>query len=158
MWVLKLILIFLLFTILYQDCKDRLVYWFLYPMVGVLALSIQYFILPFNSILLNISTNLILVLFLLLICYMYTKLRKIEFASSFGLGDVLYFIFISFTFSTISFFVIFIFSLFFSLLLHLFLSQKDREKTVPLAGYMSLFFGVVYGITFFCESNFLYAC
>ena len=158
MWLLKLILIFLLFTILYQDCKERLVYWFLYPMVGVLALAIQYFILPFNSILLNISTNLILILFLLLVCYMYTKLRKIEFANSFGLGDVLFFIFISFTFSTISFFVLFIFSLFFSLLLHLFLSQKDREKTVPLAGYMSLFFGVVYGITFFCESNFLYTC
>ncbi|CAD0005752.1 general secretion pathway protein [Flavobacterium salmonis] len=158
MWVLKLILIFLLFTILYQDCKERLVYWFLYPMVGIIALTIQYFILPVNSILLNIGTNLILVLFLLSVSYMYTKLRKIEFSNSFGLGDVLFFIFISFTFSTISFFVLFIFSLFFSLLLHFALSQKDREKTVPLAGYMSLFFGVVYGITFFCESNFLYAC
>ncbi len=158
MWVLKLILIFLLFTILYQDCKDRLVYWFLYPMVGILSLAIQYFILPVNSILLNIATNLTLVLFLLLVCYLYTKLRKIEFNNSFGLGDVLFFVFISFTFSTISFFVLFIFSLFFSLLLHIVLSQKDREKTVPLAGYMSLFFGVVYGMTFFCESNFLYAC
>ena len=144
MWVLKLILIFLLFTILYQDCKDRLVYCFLYPMVGILALVIQYFILPVNSILLNIATNLTLVLFLLLVCYLYTKLRKMEFNNSFGLGDVLFFVFISFTFSTISFFVLFIFSLFFSLLLHIVFSQKDREKTVPLAGYMSLFFGVVF--------------
>ena len=157
MWCLKLILILLFFTILYQDCKDRLVYWFLYPLVGILALAIQYFILPVNSILLNVGTNLILVLFLLLVCYVYTKLRKLEFSNSFGLGDVLFFIFISFTFSTISFLVLFIFSLFFSLLLHLVLSQKDKQKTVPLAGYMSLFFGVVYGITFFCESNFLYA-
>lgn len=157
MWCLKLILILLFFTILYQDCKDRLVFWFLYPLVGILALSIQYFILPFNSILLNVGTNLILVLFLLLVCYVYTRLRKLEFTNSFGLGDVLFFIFISFTFSTISFLVLFIFSLFFSLLLHLVLSRKDQQKTVPLAGYMSLFFGVVYGITFFCESNFLYA-
>lgn len=157
MWCLKLILILLFFTILYQDCKDRLVYWFLYTLVGILALAIQYFILPVNSILLNVGTNLILVLFLLLVCYVYTKLRKLEFSNSFGLGDVLFFIFISFTFSTISFLVLFIFSLFFSLLLHLVLSQKDKQKTVPLAGYMSLFFGVVYGITFFCESNFLYA-
>lgn len=157
MWCLKFILILLFFTILYQDCKDRLVYWFLYPLVGILALVIQYFILPFNSILLNVGTNLILVLFLLLVCYVYTRLRKLEFTNSFGLGDVLFFIFIAFTFSTISFLVLFIFSLFFSLLLHLVLSRKDKQKTVPLAGYMSLFFGVVYGITFFCESNFLYA-
>ena len=157
MWCLKLILILLFFTILYQDCKDRLVYWFLYPLVGILALAIQYFILPFNSILLNVGTNLILVLFLLLVCYTYTRLRRLEFTNSFGLGDVLFFIFITFTFSTISFLVLFIFSLFFSLLLHLVLSRKNQQKTVPLAGYMSLFFGVVYGITFFCESNFLYA-
>lgn len=157
MWCLKLILILLFFTILYQDCKDRLVYWFLYPLVGIMALAIQYFILPFNSILLNVGTNLLLVLFLLLVCYVYTRLRKMEFSNSFGLGDVLFFIFITFTFSTISFLVLFIFSLFFSLLLHLVLSRKDQQKTVPLAGYMSLFFGVVYGITFFCESNFLYA-
>lgn len=157
MWCLKLILILLFFTILYQDCKDRLVFWFLYPLVGILALAIQYFILPFNSILLNIGTNLILVFFLLLVCYAYTRLRKLEFSNSFGFGDVLFFIFIAFTFSTISFLVLFIFSLFFSLLLHLVLSRKDQQKTVPLAGYMSLFFGVVYGITFFCESNFLYA-
>ncbi|EJL60658.1 hypothetical protein PMI10_03716 [Flavobacterium sp. CF136] len=157
MWCLKLILILLFFTILYQDCKDRLVFWFLYPLAGILALAIQYFILPVNSILLNVGTNLILVLFLLLVCYVYTRLRKLEFSNSFGLGDVLFFIFISFTFSTISFLVLFIFSLFFSLLLHLVLSQKGKQKTVPLAGYMSLFFGVVYGITFFCESNFLYA-
>lgn len=157
MWCLKSILILLFFTILYQDCKDRLVYWFLYPLVGILALAIQYFILPVNSILLNVGSNLILVLFLLSVCYVYTRLRKLEFSNSFGLGDVLFFIFIAFTFSTISFLVLFIFSLFFSLLLHLILSRKDKEKTVPLAGYMSLFFGVVYGITFFCESNFLYA-
>ncbi|WP_348799717.1 hypothetical protein [Flavobacterium adhaerens] len=154
----KVILISLLFTVLYQDYKDRLVHWFLFPLIGVFAFAIQYLLLPLHLILLNVGTNLILVLFLLLVCYAYTKLRKIEFRNSFGLGDVLFFIFISFTFSTISFLVLFIFSLCFSLLLHLVLSQKSKEKTVPLAGYMALFFGVVYGFTFFCESNFLYAC
>lgn len=158
MGFLKLLLISLFFIILYQDYKDRLVYWFLYPLVGVLALAVQHFILPFNSILVNVGTNLILISFLLAVSYVYTRLRRIEFKSSFGLGDVLFFIFISCTFATISFLVLFVFSLFFSLLMHFVLSAKNKEKTVPLAGYMSLFFGVVYGITFFYESNFLYAC
>ena len=158
MWLLKLILIFIFFTILYQDYKDRLVYWFLYPLVGMLAAAIQFLIVPIESIMLNIGVNLCLVLFLLLVCYVYSRIRKIEFLNSFGLGDILFFIFISFTFSIISFLVLFIFSLIFSLLAHFLLSINSKDKTVPLAGYMSLFFGIVYGFTFFYESNFLYAC
>lgn len=158
MWLLKLILIFIFFTILYQDYKDRLVYWFLYPMVGILAAAIQFLIVPIDSIILNIGVNLCLVLFLLVVSYVYTRVRKIEFLNSFGLGDILFFIFISFTFSIISFLVLFIFSLIFSLLAHFLLSVNSKDKTVPLAGYMSFFFGVVYGFTFFYESNFLYAC
>ena len=158
MWLLKLILIFIFFTILYQDYKDRLVYWFLYPLVGILAVAIQFLILPIDSIMLNIVLNLCLVLFLLLVCYVYTRVRKMEFANSFGLGDILFFIFISFTFSIISFLILFIFSLIFSLLVHFLLSGNSKDKTVPLAGYMSLFFGSVYGFTFFYESNFLYSC
>lgn len=157
MWLLKTILIVLFFTVLYQDFKDRLVYWFLYPLIGVLAFSIQFLIVPINSIMLNIISNLALVLFLLLVCYLYARVRKLDFANSFGLGDVLFFVFICFTFSIISFIVLFIFSLIFSLLAHFVLSKNSNDKTVPLAGYMSLFFGTVYGFTFFCEGNFLYA-
>ena len=157
MWLLKIILILLFFTILYQDCKDRMVYWFLYPLIGILAFAIQFLILPIDSIMLNISSNLALVLFLLLVSYLYVRVRKLKFSKSFGLGDVLFFIFISFTFSIISFIILFIFSLIFSLLAHFALSKKSYDKTVPLAGYMSLFFGTVYAFTFFCEGNFLYA-
>jgi hypothetical protein len=157
MLLLKFLLIILFFIILYQDCKDRLVYWFLYPLIGVLAFTIQLTILPINTVLLNSGVNLIFVSFLLIVCYGYTKLRGIEFEKSFGLGDVLFFVFISFSFSIISFFVLFLFSLFFSLLLHFVLSVNKEKRTVPLAGYMALFFGVVYGITFFYDSNFLYA-
>lgn len=157
MWLLKLLLVVLLFIILYQDYKDRLVYWFLYPLIGILAFVIQISFLPLESVLFNIAINLVLVSFLLVVCYGYTKLRKLEFKNSFGIGDVLFFLFISFSFSIISFFVLFLFSLLFSLILHFVLSKNNVNKTVPLAGYMSLFFGVVYGVTFFYESNFLYA-
>jgi heme exporter protein D len=156
MWILKTILIILFFTILYQDCKERLVHWFLYPAIGLFALAIQYAIVPLSSVLLNVGVNLILVLLVLLTSYLYTRIRKVSFNESFGMGDVLFFIFITCTFSVISFLVLFVFALLFSLLLHFILSKKEQEETVPLAGYMSLFFGCVYGITFFCKSTILY--
>jgi hypothetical protein len=155
MWLLKTILMVLFFTILYQDCKERLVHWFLYPAVGLLAFAVQYALVPLSSVLLNVGVNLIVVSLVLLTSYGYSRIRKIKFNEAFGIGDVLFFVFITSTFSVISFVVLFVFALLFSLILHVIVS-KSQEETVPLAGYMSLFFGCVYGSTFFCESTFLY--
>jgi hypothetical protein len=159
MWFLKLLLIAVFSIIFIQDCKDRKVYWFLYPSVGVLVFILQMKVVPFYSVLVNVIFNLLFVFVLLLVCYLYAalKLQQPLLKEVFGLGDVLFFIFIAFSFSIVSFFILFIFSLVFSLLLHFALQHKYTEKTVPLAGYLSLFFGVVYGISFFSESNFLYA-
>jgi hypothetical protein len=159
MWFLKISLLSSFFLILYQDCKDRKVYWFLYPTIGIFSFLIQMNFLPIYSGLLNVGINLIFVTSLLVVCYLYSafKLKKNLLQEVFGLGDVLFFVFIAFSFSIVSFFILFIFSLIFSLILHLALQDKQTEKTVPLAGYMSLFFGTVYTISFFYECNFLYA-
>lgn len=159
MWLLKGVLIGVFLFIFYQDCKDRKVFWFLYPIVGILVFVLQMQSVTIYPALTNSAINLVLVSFLLLICYLYSrlKLKKAFLDEVLGLGDLLFFIFISFSFSIISFLVLFVFSLLFSLLLHLALKHRDSQSTVPLAGYMALFFGVVYGIGFFCESNFLYA-
>lgn len=159
MWFLKIILLSSFFLILYQDCKDRKVYWFLYPTIGIFSFLIQISFLPIYSGLINVGINLIFVTSLLVVCYLYSafKLKKNLLQEVFGLGDVLFFVFIAFSFSIVSFFILFIFSLIFSLILHLALQHKQYEKTVPLAGYMSLFFGTVYTISFFYECNFLYA-
>lgn len=159
MWFLKILLLSVFFLILYQDCKDRKVYWFLYPAIGVLVFLLQISISPVYSVLINSVFNLLFVAVLLSVCYLYAafRLKKNLLKEVFGLGDVLFFIFIAFSFSIVSFFILFVFSLFFSLLLHFILKHKQAEKTVPLAGYMSLFFGTVYGISFFYECPFLYA-
>jgi hypothetical protein len=159
MWFLKLLLITIFFLILFQDYKDRKVYWFLYPIVGILAFVLQMEVVPIYSVLVNAGFNLLFVFVLLFVCYLYAtlKLQRPLLKEVFGLGDVLFFIFIAFSFSIVSFFVLLIFSLLFSLLLHFVLQNRQTEKTVPLAGYMSLFFGIVYGISFFWDSNFLYA-
>lgn len=159
MWVLKLLLLAAFSLIFFQDYKDRMVYWFLYPVVGVLVLLLQIQIIPINIALINSGFNLSFIVFLLVFCYLYAriKLKKSLLESVLGLGDILFFIAIAFSFSIVSFLVLFVFSLIFSLILHFVLQKKQTEKTVPLAGYMSLFFAVVYGVSFFCNFHFLYA-
>lgn len=160
MWLLKMVLIISFFIILFQDSKDRKVYWFLYPIVGLLTFFIQINESDFLISATNSMVNLVFVFIILSVCYFYAKLIKLKnhFTNDvLGIGDILFFVFISFSFASISFVVLFVFSLLFSLLLHLVLKNKNINKTVPLAGYMSLFFGTIYILSFFCDTNFLYA-
>lgn len=157
MWYLKLILILVFIIVLYQDFNNRLVYWFLYPIIGILAFAIQLYNLPLTIVFFNLGFNLLFVTLILGVSYLYVRYRNLDFKNAIGIGDILFFVFISCTFSIVSFFVLFVFSLLFSLIVHLVLSDKKEEQTVPLAGYMSLFFGVVYAVSFCCNSTFLYA-
>jgi uncharacterized membrane protein HdeD (DUF308 family) len=159
MWILKLLLMGVFTLIFVQDYKDRKVYRFLYPLMGALVFVLQWYTVSHETIIMNVGVNLLFVGFLLLTCYLYAKLklRQPLLKAVLGPGDVMFFVFIAFSFSMLSFIILFVFSLIFSLLLHLVFQHKQTEKTVPLAGYMSLFFGVVYGISFFSENNFLYA-
>lgn len=159
MWILKLLLMGVFFLVFFQDYKDRKVYWFLYPIIGILVFVLQMQTASMYPALINSGFNLVFISLLLLVCYAYAKLklRQPLLKEVFGLGDVLFFVCIAFSFSIVSFLILFVFSLLFSLLLHFSLQYKQTEKTVPLAGYMSLFFGIVYGISIFWECNFLYA-
>lgn len=157
MWYLKLILILVFAFVLYQDFKSRMVYWFFYPIIGVLAFTIQANFLPLSVALVNFGFNLLFIGIILTISLLYVKFKKLDFKNTIGIGDVLFFVFIAASFSIVSFFVLFVFSLVFSLIVHLILNSKKEDATVPLAGYMSLFFGFVYGFTFFYSDTFLYA-
>jgi hypothetical protein len=156
MWYFKIILLIVFFTVFYQDFSSRLVYWFLYPLIGILAFAIQLYNLPITIVFLNFGINLLFITLILAVSYLYVKYRNLDFKSAIGIGDILFFVFISCTFSIVSFLILFVFALLFSLILHIVLSNKKEQQTVPLAGYMSFFFAVVYVITFCCESNFLY--
>ena len=157
MWYLKLLLLLVFTLVLYQDFKSRLVYWFLYPIIGILAFAIQLHSLPLSIALTNLGGNLVFVVLILAVSMIYVRFRKLDFKNTIGIGDILFFLFIAGTFSIVSFLVLFVFSLLFSLILHLVLSNKNEQSTVPLAGYMSLFFGAVYAISFFWNDTFLYA-
>lgn len=145
MLFLKIILLGSLGFILYQDVKERQVYWFLFPIIA-LCTGILFYNNTISELFISASLlNLIFVTVLLIAVYLYSRFKlKTKFNHVFGLGDVLFFFAVCSSFSTISFIVIFSCSLFFSLILHLFLSQNKKSLTVPLAGYMSLFFSFIY--------------
>jgi cytochrome bd-type quinol oxidase subunit 2 len=158
MWMLKFILIAVLLFVFFQDSKERKVYWFFYPIVGVLVFVMQIIKISIYPALINSGFNLSLVFLIIMSCFVYVKLKLHQpLTEVLGLGDILFFIAIAFSFSIVSFLFLFVFALLFSLLLHLVLQQRQTDKTVPLAGNMALFFGVVYGVSFLCECNFLYA-
>jgi len=156
---LKLCLIAIFIIIFWQDTKDRLVYWFLFPTIGVAAYILNARSIGFLPALVNSFLNLMLILAVLLASYLYLAfIKKQGFLNeSIGMGDLIFFMFLPFTFSTVTFVILFVFSLIFSLLLHLIYKRKQVDKTVPLAGYMALFFAAVYSISFFTKPQYLFS-
>lgn len=153
MLIAKLILIIAFIVVFLQDYKERQVYWFMFLIIGLLGGFLFYkSTLPelfVSAVVLNIS----FICLLVFIMYLYAKIKlKTHFLQTIGIGDLFLFLALAVSFSTISFVVIFISSLIFSLLLHLYLSKNKKVETVPLAGYMSVFFLASY---FFHWSGFI---
>lgn len=151
---LKSVLIVVFFTIFYQDNKERLVSAYLYFLIALLGTilhsfySPNYFVLFFEALI-----NLLVVLTVLLVAFLTSILIfKNKFLNhSFGIGDVFMFLSLCFLFPSSTFIVFFVFSLFFSLFIHLLFNTKN--KTIPLAGFMSLFYGLMYIFTLLFKFN-----
>ena len=153
---IKIILILTLAYVLFQDVKERLVYWFLFPLTALCCGVLHYFNTLPELFYISVAINMAFTSILLLIVFLYAKIKlKTAFNQAFGLGDVLIFLALTFSFSSVSFIVLFICALLFSLLLHF--ALKKKNTVVPLAGYMCLFFGVVYLANWFDFINSLYS-
>jgi len=142
-----------LFLIFLQDYKDRLVYGFLYFFVFLFTFLNQLFYADYRVIIGESILNLMIISFVLFFSFLISKfvLKKDFVNGSIGIGDIFLFFALCFSFPVVSFIIFFVSSLFFSLFLHFFISkQKDL---IPLAGYMSLFFLIVYFIIFITNYN-----
>ncbi len=145
MVIIKIILIVALIMVFIQDRKDRKVYWFLFPFIAFASGVLLY-----NSILpelfyMSIIINVLFIIILIAVVFLYSKFKlRTTITDTFGLGDGLMFIALAFTFSSISFIILFVFGLIFSLMIHVIFKNKSRYNTVPLAGYLSLFFMITY--------------
>ena len=141
-----------------QDIKSRLVYWFCFPLIAVCAGALMYQQTTFNQFLWGLGINLLFVSLLIVVVYVYSKLKiKSNIQDTFGLGDALLFFGLAFSFMSVSFIVLFVFGLIFSLVMHLVIKSKLKQDTVPLAGYLSLFFALAYLAYWFGILNSVYS-
>tara|TARA_R110002050_G_scaffold137538_3_gene261157 strand:+ start:1558 stop:2037 length:480 start_codon:yes stop_codon:yes gene_type:complete len=145
MVIIKIILIVALIMVFIQDRKDREVYWFLFPIIAFATGVLLY-----NSMLpelfyITLIINLLFIIILFTVVFLYSKFKlRTTITDTFGLGDGLMFMALAFTFSSISFMILFVFGLIFSLIIHVIFKKKSKHKTVPLAGYLSLYFIIIY--------------
>ncbi len=143
---IKVLLILSFLLILIQDIRAREVHWFLFPISGICAGVLYYNHTLSELFMASVVVNLIFIGSLIGIIFLYTTLKlKTAFKNVIGLGDVLLFIALAFSFSSVSFLILFIFSLVFALVIHKATKPQHIYKDlIPLAGYMSLFFAVAY--------------
>ena len=158
LYLLKIVCLFCLSAIIAQDFKERKVYTWLLFMVG-LCMPLFYY-LETNTLdyFINIGINLGILLLIVGILFFYSKLRfKQHLGAVLGLGDLLFFITIAISFPMATFLVLFSCSLFFSLVVFLFLTPVFKDKNVPLAGLQSLFFLLIFSSNWSFEFTNLYA-
>lgn len=143
---LKIILLTGLSIILYQDVKERAVWWFLFPIFGTIAGYLHFITSVPDFFLLNVLINMAVVglIFLFSFFYAHLKMKVSFFKEAIGLGDILFYFVLTLAFPTEAFIVVLVFSMIFSLVLHTFVSRKQQNTTVPLAGYASLFLICIY--------------
>ena len=153
---IALILIFGI--IIYEDLNTRLVHWVLFPVLTFLLGWLFYNKVGFSIFVMFTSINIMIISLLLFILFLYAKwIIKLPFLNTvFGLGDLLFFYALSMAFPTITFIILFVSALIFSLLLHLVIKKKKTQTTVPLAGYMSVFIGTVFCTSLFIDQINLY--
>lgn len=124
-----------------QDFRERKVLWLCFPFVAIFlaCLHIKHVgLLPF---LYAALTNVFLTSCILLILWLVTKyIFKKDFLNvSFGLGDMLFMYAFAMGFPTITFILLFVASICFSLMVFIFMKVLGNIETVPLAGLMGIF-------------------
>lgn len=142
----KILLIMALVIVFLQDFKDRHVYWFLFPIIAVLCGFLFYKNTLPELFITSMIMNGLFILILVFVLWLYAKFKlETKLLNTIGIGDILLFIALTVSFSTVTFLIIFIGALFFSLILHFYKTVRTKKRTtVPLAGYMSLFFLISY--------------
>ncbi len=146
--------------IAYQDFRERQVYILLFLVLGfcwTILFYMQSAILEVYGY--SILLNLVLVALFLTLSYAATRFifKKKFLGHSIGMGDILFFLCAAVGFPSITFLVLFTCALLFSLFLFLGLKRRFRMETVPLAGCMALFFGIVIGLSGVMENVNLYS-
>ena len=145
--------------IAYQDLKERLVYWFLFPLMGIFGMILFYHQSYWLSNIYSSIFNLILISSILGLSYTFMKYRYAfkNLKECIGLGDILFFVALSLSFPTISFLWIIIVCFLSSIICHQFIKLlPNQPHNIPLAGYSSLALVCILFGSWFGGLQFLY--
>jgi hypothetical protein len=149
--ILNLAFFFLLVSlgfVLYQDIKDRAIHIGLPILIFAIGIVINYNMahLSFIGFLYNIGF--IAINMIGLVGYYSLKSKSLvnPIDKFIGLGDLMFFMAITPLFNLKPFILFFISGLLFSLIIHAIVTIFKKTKTIPLAGYLSLFL-MLYVIT-----------
>ncbi|MEM8929510.1 MAG: hypothetical protein AAGC45_15030 [Bacteroidota bacterium] len=158
MLVLELFTILGFGAIAFQDLKERMVSWVLFPMVAILLATMHLYHHMWDYFIFFSLTNILIVTGVLTILFLYIRLirGKRFLNTSFGLGDILFMYAFALGFPTVTFLVLFAGSIFFSLLGFVIITYFSRTNTVPLAGLMGLFLAAIMVLRLFTNQFSLY--
>lgn len=135
----------------------RAVYWFMFPALGVLVAFLHLNNVGLSNFLVNSLFNILFIVLILalLLVYIYNRTGKFTYKGSLGIGDILMLFSLCFSFATLSYSLLLVFGLIFSLITHIIIVQyrkyflsrkrsKHPENSVPLAGYLAMYFTLIY--------------
>ena len=127
--------------IAYQDFKDRMVVWLLFPMMGIILSLMHIAHSTIQQMLVFGTINILLVTAVILLLRLVVKLvLKKEFLNvSIGMGDLLFFYAFALGFPTITFLCLFISSILFATIISFIIRFSSHHSSVPLAGLMAVF-------------------
>lgn len=155
---LKIVLVLLCALIAFQDFKERMVSWILFPLVGLILGFLYVLQTSFEQFYPFVFTNMLLVTGIVLVLFLYTRyIARMQFLNvSFGLGDLLFFYAFALGFPTITFLILFVAAIVFSLIVFVITKRKAANDTIPLAGLMGFFLIVVVLLSFLPSTPSLY--
>lgn len=142
---LKIALVGICGLIAYQDFRERMVSWILFPLMGMGLAALYLVHVPFVQFYPFVLVNMLLISLVILLLFLYTKyVAGQEFLNvSFGMGDLLFFYALALGFPTRTFMVLFAASLLFALAISLVMNRNQAQPTVPLAGLMGVCLALV---------------
>lgn len=146
-FVSELIILMLIF---YQDLKDRAVNWVLFPGLALLGFLLSMSEVGWESTMMNALFNMGVLTVELSVTFLYffvkTKQVRGFINIKLGIGDIWMLFALSFSFSPV-FYTLFILTALILSLIFALLGKKNQ--TIPLAGYLSLFYFMFLTLNYF---------
>jgi len=163
MFLLQVVMMICLAFICYQDLEYRAVYWWCFPVLAVLMFTLKYKLSGLETTLNHAGYGITFFAFQLSILWAYFSIKNKEFVNLtndyLGWGDILFLIAIAFYLSPGNYIVFYVASLIVVLLYTLivmWLSNKDRNPHIPLAGLQAAILAILMLIDYTVPKFMLY--